>query len=51
MQIRRSQDVPQTDVNMEGATGCQVQMLVSCDDGAPNFVMRRFEVAPNRSNG
>ncbi len=46
MQIKRSQEVPQAPVNMEGAAGCQVQILVGSDEHAPNFVMRQFEVAP-----
>lgn len=31
---------------MEGAAGCQVQVLIGKDDHAPNFVMRQFEVEP-----
>jgi quercetin dioxygenase-like cupin family protein len=31
---------------MPGAVGCKVRWLVSQDDGAPNFAMRQFEVAP-----
>ena len=31
---------------MPGATGCQVRWLVGPGDGAPNFAMREFEVAP-----
>jgi quercetin dioxygenase-like cupin family protein len=33
-------------VEMEGSQGCTVRWLVSESDGAPNFAMRRFEVAP-----
>ena len=46
MQIKRSQEVSQAPVNLEGAAGCQVQILVGSDEHAPNFVMRQFEVAP-----
>lgn len=46
MQIKQSQQVPQNPVNMEGASGCQVRILVGENERAPNFVMRQFEVAP-----
>jgi len=31
---------------MDGAKGCTVRWLVGQEDGAPNFAMRQFEVAP-----
>ena len=46
MKIKQAQDVPQNPVSMEGAAGCQVQILVGNEEQAPNFVMRQFEVAP-----
>lgn len=46
MQIKRSVDVPQNDVTMEGAAGCRVRWLVSSNDNAPNFAMREFELEP-----
>ena len=46
MRIKTSTEVPQNEVQMEGAAGCQVQILVGNDEQAPNFVMRQFEVAP-----
>ena len=46
MKLKRSSDVPQKPVEMEGATGCQVRILVGSEEQAPNFVMRQFEVAP-----
>jgi quercetin dioxygenase-like cupin family protein len=46
MRIKQSQQVPQNNVNMDGAAGCQVRILVGGDEQAPNFVMRQFEVAP-----
>ena len=46
MRIKKSAEVPQNEVEMEGARGCQVQILVGNDEKAPNFVMRQFEVAP-----
>ncbi len=33
-------------VDADGADGVQVRWLISPDDGAPNFSMRRFEVEP-----
>jgi quercetin dioxygenase-like cupin family protein len=31
---------------MEGSSGCQVRWLVDEQQGAPNFAMRQYEVAP-----
>ena len=33
-------------VTMEGATGAKMRMLIGPDDGAGNFHMRHFEIAP-----
>jgi quercetin dioxygenase-like cupin family protein len=33
-------------VDMDGAKDCRVQLAVTPRDGAPNFAMRVFEVAP-----
>lgn len=33
-------------VEMAGASGCTVRRLVGPEEGAPNFAMRRFELAP-----
>ena len=46
MKIQSSQSVELQQVTMEGSSGCQVRWLLSRDDGAPNFAMRQFEVAP-----
>jgi quercetin dioxygenase-like cupin family protein len=46
VKIKQAKDVPQNAVKMEGAAGCQVQILVGNEEQAPNFVMRQFEVAP-----
>jgi quercetin dioxygenase-like cupin family protein len=46
MKVTNSQDVQAKTVQMEGAQGCTVRWLVSEQDGAPNFAMRQFEVAP-----
>lgn len=36
-------------VQMEGARGVRVRRLISDEDGAPNFCMRRFELEPGGS--
>lgn len=46
MKVQNCESVTQQPVDMEGAHGCQVRWLVSSGDGAPNFAMRQFEVAP-----
>ncbi len=47
MKVQSSREVESRQVDMEGASGCQVRWLVSEADGAPNFAMRQFEVAPD----
>ena len=39
-------DVPGEPVTSEGAEGVTIQWLINRSDGAPNFAMRRFEIAP-----
>ena len=46
MKVNHYEQVPQQAVEMEGSQGCQVRWLVGEVDGAPNFAMRQFEVAP-----
>lgn len=46
MKVTRTVDVEEKQVEMEGASGCTVRWLVSEGDGAPNFAMRQFIVAP-----
>ena len=46
MKVNHYEDVESNPVDMEGATGCSVRWLVGESDGAPNFAMRQFEVAP-----
>jgi quercetin dioxygenase-like cupin family protein len=46
MKVQASQDVPLLPVTMAGSADCQVRWLVSRSDGAPNFAMRLFEIAP-----
>ena len=46
MKVNHYEQTPAVPVNMEGSSGCQVRWLVDDRDGAPNFAMRQFEVAP-----
>ncbi len=46
MKVNHYEQVAQQSVEMEGSQGCQVRWLVGEPDGAPNFAMRQFEVAP-----
>ncbi|MDB4756034.1 cupin domain-containing protein [Mariniblastus sp.] len=46
MKVRNCETVEKSAVEMEGAQGCSVRQLVTKKDGAPNFAMRQFEVAP-----
>ncbi len=45
MKVQHSDTVEQKTVEMDGAQGCQVRMLVGQADQVPNFAMRQFEVA------
>ena len=46
MKVNSYKKVEEKAVDMPGASGCTVRWLVSESDGAPNFAMRRFEIAP-----
>ena len=46
MKHARYEDVEAEDVDIEGAEGVRMRLLVGEQDGAPNFFMRRFELAP-----
>ncbi|QGJ71380.1 Cupin domain-containing protein [Planctomycetales bacterium 10988] len=46
MQVQHYEETPSQPVQMEGAHDCQVRWLIGHDQGAPNFAMRQFEVAP-----
>lgn len=46
MKVNHFQDVVNQPVEMPGASGCEVRWLVGQNEGAPNFAMRQFEVAP-----
>jgi quercetin dioxygenase-like cupin family protein len=46
MKTKNQNDVPVISVNMDGAYKAGIQVLISVEDGAPNFAMRRFTIAP-----
>ena len=46
MKLVNYESVEKNVVEMKGANGCAMRQLVSDADGAPNFSMRQFEVAP-----
>lgn len=46
MKVNSYQAVESQPVTMEGSHGCRVRWLVGSAEGAPNFAMREFEVAP-----
>lgn len=43
---RKDTDIPATDVEMDGAEGVKIRVIISKEDGAPNCVMRRFTIEP-----
>lgn len=46
MKVQSANSIENRPVEMEGAEQCSVRWLVDAHDGAPNFAMRKFEVAP-----
>lgn len=46
MKIKNVFNVKLKDVEMEGAEGCKIRWLIHQKDGANNFAMRLFEIAP-----
>ncbi len=46
MKVVKSKDVERKVVEMDGAEGVAVRWLIADADGAKNFAMRLFEVAP-----
>ena len=46
MVIKHSEEVSLEPVQMDGVKDIKMRLLLSDKDGAPNFVMRLFEVAP-----
>ena len=46
MKVCHFDSIPAQAVEKDGARGCSVRWLVDASDGAPNFAMRYFEIAP-----
>ncbi len=46
MKIIHYEQVEPAPVEVEGATGCTIRWLIDANDGAPNFDLRQFEIAP-----
>ena len=46
MLIRKPDQAPAREMDMPGASGVTMRLMVGRDDGAPNFAMRLFEVKP-----
>ena len=46
MLIRNIDDVERRPVEMDGVEGASMAVMVGREDGAPNFALRQFEVAP-----
>ena len=46
MKVSASRDIPKKPVQMDGASGVEIRILIGKDDGAENFVMRMFELQP-----
>ena len=46
MDLRLIESCPQNDVDMEGAQRVRMRMLIGPEQGAGNFHMRHFEIAP-----
>ena len=46
MKVKSIESHDQTPVDMEGAQSVKMRMLAGFDEGATNFHMRHFEVAP-----
>ncbi len=47
MKVRSIKSHPQSRVEIDGACGAKMRMLIGPDDGATTFHMRHFEVEPN----
>ncbi len=46
MRVSSYKQVPAEDVAEKGAAGTKIRWLIAGKDGAPNFAMRLFEMAP-----
>jgi quercetin dioxygenase-like cupin family protein len=46
MKVERSSNIAKKAVEVDGAKGAEMRLLISQADGAENFVMRMFELQP-----
>ena len=46
MKIANLKEIVADPVEMDGAKDCRIQLAITARDGAPNFAMRVFEIAP-----
>jgi len=46
MKINTNNEIPATDVVMEGASGVKMKILLGLNEGSDNIIMRHFIVAP-----
>lgn len=46
MALKQIEDVKASEVQMEGASGVTMRLLIGREDGAPHFAMRQFTVQP-----
>ena len=46
MIVKQVESVPRGQVQMEGCSGAEKRLLIGPDDGAANFYMRQFILAP-----
>jgi quercetin dioxygenase-like cupin family protein len=46
MKVSASSDVPKKPVELDGAKGVEMRVLIGKDDGAQTFFMRMFELQP-----
>ena len=46
MKVKHAEQVPAEPVAIEGATGVRMRLLIHQAEGAPNFYMRQFLLAP-----
>ena len=46
MIIKKIEDVPMQDVNIEGAKGAKIRVVLGPADNAPTFALRVFDLAP-----
>lgn len=46
MKITNVEEIPAEKVEMDGVKDCRYRVAISMRDGAPNFAMRIFEIAP-----